>query len=197
MAQFDFLGTWNDSWDVVSAILEPGDVRLIPALMYEQPQARFLSRLGEVHELCLAECARFYISCERFTRHPPEFWEIKAGKNKGRFAIDDRKAGPLLDLSLPGCFRYDDVGVPYLAIEGGPGMHLAPGTLSNQREYLNPDTQEWEWVAEAVKAGFKDIVRRVKKRLLRHQFHKPIWIGRNALCEVQAKNAMIHGFGLD
>jgi hypothetical protein len=81
------------------------------------------------------------------------------------------------------------------AFDGGPGLHLAPGMLSHQREYLDPQTQTWERASAAVKAGYKEVLRRMKTQLVRHRFHVPIWVGRDALSEVQENRARIHGFG--
>lgn len=81
MAQFDFLGTWKDSWSIISAVLEPQDVCLIPDLKYEQPQPHSLMTLN-------------------------------------------------------------------------------------------------------LKAGYKEVLRRMKTQLVRHQFHEPIWIGLDALHRV-------------
>lgn len=196
MAQFDFIGTWTDSWAVLSAILEPGDIRLVQNLKYEIPILRFLTTIEEIHALCLEGNCRFFVASEMFTRHPPCLERIESGVNSGRYSVNYSKGGPLLDLMLPFCYRYE-AGVPIPAFDGGLELHLAVGILMYQKLYLSPTTQKWESPSDSVKAGYKEILRRIKTRLVRHCFHEPIWAGIDALHQIQSNNATIHGFGLD
>jgi hypothetical protein len=74
---------------------------------------------------------------------------------------------------------------------------LAPGMLALPRKWLNPETNKWEQPTSELKDGFKKITAIIKSRLVRHDFHVPIWIGRDALAKVLANEAMIRGFGLE
>jgi hypothetical protein len=138
-----------------------------------------------------------FISSKSFSLRPPHLRKVEKGALAGHYRVDVNLEGPLLHLTLPACYRFDANGVPVPAADGGPELHLAPGMLSHQREYFNPELQRWDKPSDAVRTGYKEIVGRIKARLVRHRFHVPIWIGKDALREVQEHAATIHGFGLD
>jgi hypothetical protein len=194
MAQFDFLGTWTDSWLILHALLEPGDILLVADMDYDRPEPLFVRTVEEAQEEPL-RARSWYLWSEQFSKHPPFLERMELEDNQEQYWVNVSTAGPLLQLVLPGCYRYDAAGVAVHAFDGGPGLHLAPGMLSHQREYLDPQTQTWERASAAVKAGYKEVLHRMKTKLVRHRFHVPIWTGRDALREVQENRARIHGFG--
>src|SRR5207302_1800403 len=109
----------------------------------------------------------------------------------------EQEGGPLLTLALPPCYRYDSNHNATNAFEDGENLHLGCGTLLCQRHYWSEQTQGWEPPSENVKSGYKEILRRVKAQLVRHQFHKLIWVGKDALKQLRSGNASIDGFGLN
>lgn len=191
MAQFDFLGTWKDSWALLGAILGPGDTFLVPDLNYPKPAPLVFSTLGETQKDTFQKNRSLFVGSSAFTKHPP-FLQ----KTARTYRVDVSEEGPLLHLVLPASYRYER-GVPKSAFEGGAGLNLAPGMLSHQPHYLNPETGTWEAASEELKAGYQEMVRRIKTQLVRHQFHRFIWTGHDALQEIQVNQATIHGFGLD
>jgi hypothetical protein len=197
MAQFDYLSSWKDSWTILSAILEPGNVSVIPDLKYDQPQVQYLTTLDEVRDHCLHGNRKLFIYSESFAVTPPGFLNLDTGVNAGRYVVNDGVGGPLLVLVLPACYYYNSDANPTQAFEGGTNVHLAAGMLYHPRQYWNPETTMSRSPSDSLRAGYKEILRRIKTRLVRHRFHKPIWIGKDALQQVQEKKATIHGFGLN
>jgi hypothetical protein len=197
VTHFDFLGTWQDSWAILAAILNPGDVTLIVDRRYDQPQPITLTTVDDVRTHCLNGQHKFYVSGTMFSVAPPSCRRIDTGIYEGKYRVEDSRGGPLLVLVLPVCYRYDSVGVATNAFENGTHLHLGPGTLMYQRYYWNEQSQLWERPSDCIKAGHVDLLRRVKTQLVRHTFHVPIWIGKDALQEVENGNATIHGYGLD
>jgi hypothetical protein len=197
VAQFDYLGTWKDSWALLTAILEPGDVTVIPDLRYPEPHLQQLRSLEGSYKELLNLGRSYFLYSSLFSRFPPALHKIESGRGMGSYRIEGSQEGPLLHLVLPACFREEVGGRAVPSIEEGPGLHLAPGMLSYQRSYECPNSDKCKPVSAEVKAGYKEIARRMKSCLVRHEFHEPIWIGRDALVQVQEHCATIHGFGLD
>ena len=193
MAQFDFLGTWTDSWAILASILETTGTFFVADAKYEQPEPLFLRTVDEIRAECLkGNYGRFYVASDAFSVWQPCFRQTSLG-----WYVSDRRGGPLLELVLPSCYVYDNVGQPMQAFSGGKELHLACGTLMHQPAYHNPANGMWEPPSAALKAGYKEVLRRMKAQLVRHRFHEPIWTGRDALHEIENGNATIHGFGLD
>lgn len=197
MGQFDFLGTWQDSWEIVASILKPGDASLIADATYDMRHAPLLTSVDDIRQQCFAGHRKFFIQSTEFSHNPLHWSQIDAGQNQGRYFVDERKGGPLLILALPPCYRYDAQLKATNALDNGPDLHLGCGTLHCQRQYWNEQAQIWEAPSEGVKTGYKEILRRMKMHLVRHAFHEPIWVGKNALKQIQSGNASIDGFGLN
>ena len=197
MAQFDFLGTWQDSWEIITSILKPGDASLIADVTYDMPQAPLLTSIDDIQQQCFVGQRKFFVHSTKFSRNPLHWSQIDAGPNQGKNFIAERKGGPLLTLALPPCYRYDSQHNATNAFEDGSDLHLGCGTLLCHRRYWNEQALNWELPSEAVKSGYKEILQRMKTHLVRHQFHVPIWVGKDALKQIQTGKASIDGFGLN
>jgi hypothetical protein len=191
MAQFDYLGTWQDSWAILNAILEPGDVRLIPDLKYlkSRPNFRyytkpepliFTSLNDELKEIMLVRRAGFLFS-DKFSRSPPWFDSIEIDGQK-QYYVRSSCGGPCLDLTLPACYEAEGL------------LKLASAHLYYARHTWNPATEVWEPPSLELRAGYKEILNRMKRHLVRHRFHMDIWTGRDALQLLQHNKARITGF---
>jgi hypothetical protein len=185
MPQFDYLGTWEDSWGILQAIARPGDVRFVPDLHYEEPHPFLIRDIDDALKVILKERPSVFIWSTMFSKYPPYLERIDSGRDAGLYYVDISRGGPGLHLTLPACYREDD------------NLHLAPGMLSCQRLWLNPGTERWEKPNKDVKLGYKAIVARMKTQLECYRAHVDIWAGSGALRELQQKKATIHGFGLD
>ena len=184
MSQFSFLGTWDDSWRIVGSILERGDISLIPDLNYDDPKPAYISALNEEVKELLKRRPNLFLWSTQFSLFPPCMVRMAGGAAAGKYFLSLSRDGPGLELTLPGCYEADGV------------LNLACGTLSYQRLTFNSQTGRWEKPTLELQAGYKEITKTIKRHLVRHKFHKPIWTGRDALTLIERGTARVTGFGL-
>lgn len=185
MAQFDFIGAWTDSWQILNIILKRGDIALIPDFFYRTREPLFVTTLDERLKNMLMERRRVFLWSRHWSRFPPCLEPHPAKEMEGTYYVEFTKGGPLLDLSLPACYETDGV------------VNLAAGRLVLQRLYFNPDTSQWHHPSEEFKARFREVRSLIKTALVRHKIRNvAIWMGREALAMVQAGKAKVRGFGL-
>ncbi len=183
MGQFDFLGTWNDSWNLLGEILKRNDVKFVPDLKFNGPKPLYITYLDEEAKEVLRDRRNLYI-WGSFSIFPPCLDRIEEGQNAGKYSVWLAGGGPGLGLTLPACYE-----------EGGL-LNLGTGDLSYPKFTFNPNTNLWEPPSPALKAGYKDIKARIKRHLVRHKLKTFIWIGKEALQLVKQNKAKITGFEL-
>ncbi len=127
---------------------------------------------------------RVFIWGDDFSQYPPVLTPVHKDRADTLYTAEARKGGPSLDLSLPAC--YEEEGF----------VNLAHGMFSYHTEYQNPETGAWVIASAELKAGYRDILGRMKRHLVRHRFHELIWTGPDALRLLQEGKARISGFGL-
>src|SRR6266540_1924481 len=116
MAQFDFLGTWNDSWGILAAILGTNDYSLVPDLLYDKPEPLFVTEIDDsAKEMLLNGKRNGFLWSWQFSRFPPVMKRIEGGEAAGKYYVGLGEGGPYLRLVLPG--GYEEGGVLNL----GPG----------------------------------------------------------------------------
>jgi hypothetical protein len=183
MRQFDFLGTWDDSWLMIEALLRLDGYHLIYDLNYAAPHYQILTELNEESKQLLQQRGRLYIMANTFSESPPVFSRIQNADGATWYSISIQEGGPFLSLTLPAC--YDESG----------RTNLANGSLSFQKQTLDPTSGKWIPPSDILTHEFKKIVRMLKSRfLVRHRIHTSVWIGANALDEVLIRGARIHGY---
>jgi hypothetical protein len=179
MPQFDYLGSWEDSWKIVGTLLERPATVLFLDCWYERPEPLRIVQLGEAEKQLIRQWRGLYIWATDFSRFPLQF-----SRATRLYRISSNEGGPCLNFSVPACYERDGT------------VNLALGIFTHSREYLNPETGEWELATPSVTRAYKEILDLIKQHLVRHKFHKPIWIGRHALDLVLCGKARIRGFGL-
>lgn len=164
--QFEFLGTWTDSWAVLEAILKRGDATLIPDLWYEEPTPLAFVTVDETLKGLLRQRRRVYIWCTQFSKFPPHLEQQGSGPRAGKFFVRLPLSGPGLELTLPACFEAEGL------------INLNFGSLSYSKETLNPQSGKWERASSQLKAGYRD----VRSRLCRYalKLENGIWTGLDA-----------------
>jgi hypothetical protein len=185
MAQFDYLGTWNDSWQILARILERGGTRLVPDLWYTSPEPLYIEAIDSTAKEVLTKRRRLCIWADDFSRFPPIIKPVDYSRPDTLYTLQPTRGGPSIDFTLPPC--YEEEGFTNLA----NGMCVAHG------HYWNPESEVWERASANLQAGRKDIVRRMKQYLVRYKFHKHIWIGPDGLRLLEEGKARITGYGLE
>jgi hypothetical protein len=182
MAQFDFLGSWNDSWDIVAAILENKDLRLVPDLRYDKPEPLFATALDDSLKAMLLDRGNGFLWSTRFSRYPPVMGRIEGGEAAGKYTVSLTRGGPYLRLGLPFCYE-----------EGGV-INLAAGSLYYPSWFLNPEATVSEKASPELRAGFKDVKAVIRRHLVRLKSRPDIWSGREASRLVEGGRARVRGF---
>ncbi len=178
MAQFDFYGTWLDSWKLLEVLLEK-DLSLIPDKWYKKPDALFFKEITEDLKDLIHKKRRVFICGKKFSLFQPLFVQQKSGPKQGQYSIGAEYGGPYLDLTLPACFEKDDI------------INLSCGTLTFPKQYKNPETNEWLNAPAELKISYKDTCGDFKKKLKRFKYKKYIWIGEDALGRLKTDKVKI------
>jgi hypothetical protein len=182
MAQFEFLGTWNDSWNILAAILEHSEYSLVPDVKYDKPELLFVTKIDDPVKEMFLDRRNGFIWSTKFSLLPPSMNRIEGGVNVGKYYVSPTEGGPVLRLVLPACYE-----------EGGV-INLAPGMLSCPRATIKPGTNVAEKPSPAVRAGFKEVKAIIKRQLVRLKVRADIWSGQEASRLVEENRARIRGF---
>ena len=182
MAQFDFLGSWDDSWRIMASILGIDHIRVIPNLKFDRAEPTFISILDEGAKALLLQWRFVCLFSTKFSRFPPEMHRIEGGVNSGKYSVDLAAGGPGLGLSLPACYEKDG------------RWNLACGMLYYARNTLNRETGLWEKPTPELVAGYKEVKGVIRRHLVgRHDFAKGVPIGRDAIRLLQEGKARVAG----
>jgi hypothetical protein len=185
MKEFHYLGTWDDSWKILESILQRPETTFIPDIWYDSSKPTFFCRVNDELKKLMLYKRRVYIWAKDFSKRDPFLKRQEGGEMAGKYSVWlGSGGGQGLDLILPACYEENNI------------TYLATGMLGYEKQYLNDLTGVREKPSVNLKAGYKDILSRIKKCLVRHEFHIPIWIGKDGLRLVQEKKAQITGFGL-
>lgn len=186
MTEFSFLGSWQDSWDILDSIFEGGEFTAIPDLKYASPEPLHINRLDDNVKSMLRDRRHLFIWGKSFSLFPPSFQRIEgeaqAGRNSMWYSIYLPEGGPGLELTLPA--YYEESGV----------LNLGPGTVACPRLWFNRETKMWLRPTAELKAGFKEVRSRIKRHLVHCKERPDIWIGHDAARVLDEKNARIIGF---
>ena len=180
--EFSFLGTWNDSWEILDAILHGGGLSFIPDLKYDDPQPLYVTALTNEERAMIKDRRHLFIWGEAFSLFPPVLRRIDEGKNIGKYSVSSDEGGPILELTLPGCYEEESL------------LNLGPGTLACPRKTFDPATNIGLNPSAELRAGFREVRNRMKRSLVRYKPCPEIWIGQEAIELLGQGKARIIGF---
>lgn len=96
MAQFDFAGTWDDSWRLLDAVLAPRDLSLIPDMAFATPEPVFFTALDDSLKAILRERRRVFLWSSKWCRFPASLAPHPAKELAGTYYVRFDVGGPLL-----------------------------------------------------------------------------------------------------
>ena len=180
MAQFPFLGTWDDSWAVMASILQVEHLKVIPDLKYDRPEPGLITVLDNPAKELLMGWRFVFLWSAKFSRFPPVMERTEDGADAGKYTVDLVAGGPGLALGLPPCY------------ERGGILNLAPGSLYYAKHWFNSETELWEKPTPELRAGFREVIARIRLHVTaRHEFDVKMPIGHQALSLLREKKAKI------
>ena len=136
MRQFDFWGSWDDSFAIIAAILGTGKAVAFPSKPYKEPKARFFDKLTpELQEIAKDRGKLFLWLPGISDPIPIQFERWDSGIYAGQYFVTDD--GPYLNLALPGCYEEGPEGARP-AMSGSGHIRLASGFLSCGHEFYLP-----------------------------------------------------------
>jgi hypothetical protein len=182
MMEYSFVGTWNDSWTILDAILQGDGLSLIPDLNYVNPEPTYSKVLNDRLKAMLLERRHLFIWGAAFSLFPPLIKRIDEGIKAGKYFVSATEGGPVLELTLPACY------------EGQGILNLGPGTLFCPRKTFDPATNIGHNPSVELRAGFREVRNRMKRSLVRYKPCPEIWIGQEAIGLLEQGKAMITGF---
>jgi hypothetical protein len=182
MAQFDFVGTWNDSWGILATILENSEYSLVPNLLYESPEPLFVTKIDDLVKAMLLDRGDGFLWSTKFSRFPPVMKRIEGGEAAGKYYVGLSEGGPYLRLTLPACYADEEV------------INLAPGHLYYPKWTTRPGTHIAIRPSPELRAGFREVKAITERQLVRLKVRPDIWSGQEASRLVEEGRARIHGF---
>lgn len=179
-AQFHFLGSDKDTFELIENILQNENLYLIPDMCYKTPEPQYFKTFnGELQEI-LTKYRICYLTSPDFSSAPPTFMKLDKGSELGNFIVDPNTGGPFLTLYLPPCFP------------GKKDLNLAYGVLSYSsftRDFLK---EEFVQPSLQIKTAYKALKNQIKKLLVHHTIEsQKVWIGKHALHLLEIGKARI------
>jgi hypothetical protein len=182
MAQFDFYGTWDDSWGIVAAILENKEYSLVPDLLYDKPEPVFVTKFNDIAKELLLQKRNAFLWSPKFSVFPPFMKRIEGGEAAGKFYVGLSVGGPYLRLFLPPSY------------EEGSVINLVLGSLHCPKWTTKPGTYIAIKPSPELRAGFKEVTAIIKRQLVQSKARPVIWIGQEASRLVEEGRARVFGF---
>lgn len=182
MAEFDFLGSWSDSWGILAAILANSEYSLVPDLLYDKPEPLFVTTINDSVREMLLDRRNGFLWSTKFSRFPPVMWRIEGGEADGKYHVGLGEGGPYLRLVLPAC--YEEEGV----------LNLGLGSLYYPKWTTKPGTKIVIKPSPELRRGFKEVKSVLVRHLVPLKSHPDIWIGQDANRLVEEGRARICGF---
>jgi len=165
MRQFEFWGTWEDSFAIIAAILDTGKATAFRSKPYAEPQAQFFDRFTPDLREIARERGALYFWLPGISYFPLRFARWESGIYAGQYFVTG--GGPFLQLSLPACHE-----------EGGL-TRLGCGDLSCDHEFYEPDARIVVKMPKAAQQIDDEFVKIIKARCKRFG-PKKRWVGHHA-----------------
>lgn len=179
MAEFQFYGTWDDTWRVLKRILAREGTAFVADLAYHFPRPVWIRHLTSQAKEILHRRRRVYVFGEDFSLRPPCLVQPMTGSVAGKHFVYLAGGGQGLELALPNCQL--DEGV----------WQLDAGRLTYPHEFWDAERGRWEKPTTALKAAFTDVKARMRTELEQHLPIRDLWIGPAAWDLVTAGKARI------
>jgi hypothetical protein len=179
MAEFRFRGTWNDSWGIVTALLEDSAYSLVLDRSYDKPEPQVVTRLDESVKALLEYKRSVLVWSTKYSRWPPVMKRLEGGEAKGTYYVMLTKGGPFLHLVLPPCYE-----------EGG-ALHLGIGDLYYPKWTIAPGSDIAVEPSPELRQGFKEVKAVITRQLVGLRGHPHIWIGQEANRLVEEGQAIL------
>lgn len=191
MRQFDFYGSWDDSFAILAAILATGKAVAFYSKPYLEPKARFFDRLTpELEEIAMAR-GGLYLWLPGISSLPLRFGQWDSGIYAGQYFV--LGGGPYLDLALPGCYEEGPEGAhPSRSVDGG--IRLAAGFLSCDHEFYVPEAEIVVKMPKAAQERDEEF-RKIIKAHCKRFGPKKQWVGHHAIKLLEEGKAKVTGFG--
>lgn len=180
MAEFEYFGTWADSWAMLTDIMKLDDYELLVDDFYEVPNAALYGLADAALETSVKLVPKVLLFGP-FSKCGPVFIKQTAGEKAGQYYAAYNKGGPFLDLSLA---RETDSGL------------VGIGSLSYGTEFLDPGTGAWLKPAPEVRHAFNGIKSAMRRRLTKMTLRRPFWIAQDALLRLERGELRIGAAGV-
>ena len=166
MTEFRHYTTFDETIDILRDVVERHHLKLIP----EQPilATPNLTTFDHVDESVVEQLRRYgVVELEgSFTKHALQFKQRDGGSAAGTYYRDET-VGPRIHWTLPG----QTSGTP---------PSLGPGSLSYQKSYRDPSTNERVPASRELVDAFRDVVKTMKKRMVSVKHRgSTMWVGRD------------------
>jgi hypothetical protein len=180
MSEFKYYGSWDDSWEIISLILQLKQFVIFGDIAYKTKKTQEIQSREEMDKYLLESTRSVFISSDLFTKYPVIFH----GPNKnGDYSVNQLVSGPFLELTLS-CQTQLDGKICFYA-----------GSFFFQPYIIDPASNTQIKASDELRTSFSVIKKNISKSLIR-KFWKPykysieekyqdkvmpVWIGRNAL----------------
>lgn len=177
MREFDFYGSWDDSFAIVAAILATGKATAFYDLPYLEPKARFFDNLTPKLREMAVKRGGILLWLPGISSLPLRFGIWDTGVYDGKYYVDG--GGPYLNLALPACYEEGPDGPRPATVITGP-VRLGVGTLSCPHEFYVPDPGIVVKMPKAAQERDEEFRKIIKAHCRRFGPNKR-WVGRHAI----------------
>lgn len=188
MREFDFWGSWDDSFAIVAAILSTGKATAFADKPYAEPRAQFFDKLTpELQEIARTQSTLYLWLPGISDSIPIQFGRWDSGIYAGQYYVTG--SGPYLNLTLPACYEEGPEG-PRPATGACGLIYLNVGTLSCGHEFYlsNPGVVvKMPRAAQEIDEEFRKIIKAHCKRF----GPKKRWVGQHAIKLLQEGKAEV------
>jgi len=179
MAQFDFLSTPEDSWNLLLAIADAVETKVVVDKHYEEQVApAFAVQSDAAREAVLSR--RKLLLVGAYTHHALAFGSLELAE--GRRYYVDVVVGPCIEYTPAACYLQEGK------------YHLNTGMIAHQREYRSPHSNVIEKPGAALTGAYRRMVRTAKS-FLREDLQYGMWIGPEVQALLRAGDAVVEALG--
>lgn len=152
--QFSFRASERDWWEILDAVLSPGDMLIYPDMWYRTEEIAPFSELSEEVKQTVKTERRVFIQPNCSEREPLRPRLQKSGPRSGWWSILPPDSGKALDLTLPAC--YEEEGKLYL----GVGQLFVASSFPVNLD--NPVYDDWQSRPEWLTAYYSETCKRIQ-----------------------------------
>lgn len=184
MVEFQFYGTWDDTWRLLRAVLAREGTACVADLAYHDAKPVWIRTLTSHAKEILRRRRRVYVFGEDFSTRPPCLVQHLSGPLAGRYFVYLAGGGQGLELALPNCHMEEGI------------WQLGAGRLTHPHEFWNGERGRWEKPSANLRAAFTDVRMRLRAELEHHMPIRDLWVGPSAWKLVRGGKARIRVLSL-